>query len=94
MATIPTHSSSYTNPQQAFKQSFISYSDQRTAGLAGLSKSLQSIGAWLQKENESQKALVAEQSATQLQMYGKVDSLPTFGEDFNTRQDRDWETFR
>ena len=71
MATIPTHSSSYTNPQQAFKQSFISYSDQRTAGLAGLSKSLQSIGAWLQKENESQKALVAEQSATQLQMYGK-----------------------
>jgi len=92
MATIPTHSSSYTNPQQAFKQSFISYSDQRTAGLAGLSKSLQSIGAWLQKENESQKALVAEQSATQLQMYGKVDSLPTFGEDFNTRQEQYWDT--
>jgi len=92
MATIPTHSKSYINPQAAFKQSFISYSDQRTAGLAGMSKSLQSIGAWLQKENASQKALVAEQSATQLQMYGKVDSLPTFGEDFNTRQEQYWDT--
>ncbi len=92
MATIPTHSNAYTNPQAAFKQSFISYSDRRTAGLASLSKSLQSIGAWIQKENASQKALVAEQSATQLQMYNKVDSLPTFGEDFNTRQEQYWDS--
>ena len=92
MATIPTHSNAYTNPQAAFKQSFISYSDQRTAGLASMSKSLQSIGAWLQKENESQKALVAEQSATQLKMYSKVDSLPTFGQDFNTRQEQYWDS--
>ena len=88
MATIPTHSQSYTNPQQAFKQSFVSYSEQRHAGLASMSKNLQSVGAWLQKENESQKALVAEQSATQLNMYSKIDSLPTFGEDFNIRQEQ------
>ena len=88
MATIPTHSQSYTNPQQAFKQSFVSYSQQRHAGLASMSQNLSTIGSWLEKENQTQKALVAEQSATQLQMYSKIDSLPTFGGDFNVRQEQ------
>jgi len=88
MATIPTHSQSYINPQQAFKQSFVSYSEQRHAGMASMSKNLMAVGSWLEKENASQKALVAEQSATQLDMYSKIDSLPTFGEDFNIRQEQ------
>ena len=93
MATIPSLSNNYTNPQGLLQQSFLDYSKIREQNrLAGLDRSLSSVAQWLKSEKASQKALVEEQNQTQLEMYNKVEGLPRFSVDFNTRQEQFWDS--
>jgi len=93
MATIPSLSNNYTNPQGLLQQSFLDYSKIREQNrLAGLDRSLSSVAQWLKSEKASQKALVEKQNQTQLEMYNKVEGLPRFSVDFNTRQEQFWDS--
>jgi len=91
MATIPTQSDAYRNPQSILQQQFIDFSQQRRNTLEGLTRSIGSVANYLNEQRRTQKELVAKQNATELELFSTVSGFNKFGKDFNMRQEEFWD---
>ena len=91
MATIPTQSEAYRNPQSILQQQFMDFSQQRRNTLEGLTRSIDSVANYLNEQRKTQKELVAKQNATELELFSTVSGFNKFGKDFNMRQEEFWD---